>query len=79
MRSDGANRDVLKTITHDQVGDQFDQYTTFTWAVKCEAVTALQLSGRATHLVSAAATGTSGDSAGTRVTWTGLGAGMGTR
>lgn len=45
-RTDGANPAVLKTITHDQVGDQFDQYTSFTFAAKCEAVSKLRLTGK---------------------------------
>ena len=42
-RADGANRDVLKTVTHDQVGDNFDGYTTFPWHVRCEAVLCLKI------------------------------------
>jgi integrase len=45
-RTDGANPAVLKSLTHDQVGDQFDQYTTFSWEAQCEAVSALALTGR---------------------------------
>jgi integrase len=58
-RTDGANPAVLKTVTHDQVGDQFDQYTTFSWETKCEAVTCLKLTGRASHVaIASLATGT---------------------
>lgn len=56
-RTDGANPAVLKSITHDQVGDVFDQYTTFTFEAKCEAVSRLQLSGRVVSLASRAAAG----------------------
>ncbi|MDP2275255.1 MAG: hypothetical protein Q8K32_31205 [Archangium sp.] len=50
-RTDGANPSVLKSITHDQVGDQFDQYTTFTFEAKCEAVSCLKLTGRSVNAV----------------------------
>lgn len=45
-RTDGAIPAVLKSVSHDQVGDQFDQYTTFTFEAKCEAVLCLKLTGR---------------------------------
>lgn len=57
-RTDGANPAVLKSITHDQVGDQFDQYTTFTFDAQCEAVLSLKLAGRIIQTVAARATGT---------------------
>lgn len=42
-RGDGANRDALRTVTHNPERNVFDQYTTFDWAAKCEAVAALKL------------------------------------
>lgn len=42
-RADGANPDVLRTVTHDQVGDVFDQYTSFDWSAKCAAVAAIKI------------------------------------
>lgn len=42
-RTDEANPDVLRTLTHDQTGDVFDQYTSFTWATACAAVSALRV------------------------------------
>ncbi len=54
-RGDGANRDVLRTCTHDPMGDQFDQYTTFTHADRCEAVGKLKLELREGRLLKMAA------------------------
>jgi hypothetical protein len=39
----GANRDVLKTITHAARGQIMDLYTAFDWETKCDAVAKLQL------------------------------------
>jgi hypothetical protein len=36
----------LKTITHDQKGDQFDEYTSFDWSAKCAEVAKLKITGR---------------------------------
>lgn len=57
-RTDGANPAVLKTITHDQVGDQFDQYTTFMFEAKCEAISKLNLTGKIVKRAATRATGT---------------------
>jgi integrase len=56
-RSDGAPDAVLKSLTHDQVGDQFDQYTTFSWETKCDAISRLQITGRAVQSSQALAAG----------------------
>lgn len=43
-RGDGANRDALRTVTHNpRSGDVFDQYTTFDWASRCHAVASLNV------------------------------------
>jgi hypothetical protein len=39
----GANRDVLKTITHAARGQIMDLYTAFDWETKCEEVAKLKL------------------------------------
>jgi hypothetical protein len=48
---------VLKSITHDQVGDVFDQYTTFTFEAKAQAVSMLRLTGRVVAMASKVASG----------------------
>ncbi|MBL8909850.1 MAG: hypothetical protein JNM17_04005, partial [Archangium sp.] len=62
-RTDGANPDVLRSVTHQADGDQFDQYTTFSFETKCEAVMRLNITGRA---VKAARLASGGNSPATR-------------
>lgn len=64
-RADGANKDVIKSMTHGAQGDQVDDYTTFPWATLCEAILKIQVSlleGRvlALPMVSGASIGPSG-------------------
>jgi integrase len=65
-RADGANKDVVKCITHGAKGDQVDDYTTFPWSALCEAVLKIQISLREGKLLSlplaaGASEGASGD------------------
>jgi len=46
-RADGAVPAVLRALTHDGKGDQFDDYTSFTFAEKCEAMCSVRVSIRA--------------------------------
>lgn len=43
-RSDGADRQVLKAITHGDRGDVFDMYTSWPWETVCRAVSCLRVS-----------------------------------
>lgn len=55
-RADGANPAVLKTVSHDHtMAEQFDMYTTFTHADRCEAVLKLRISLREGQLLRLAA------------------------
>lgn len=55
-REDAPGSDaVLKTLTHDQVGNVYDGYTIFTFAAKCAAMAKLNLSARPVQVVHAQA------------------------
>jgi hypothetical protein len=64
-RAGGARTEVLKTVTHDPKGDQFDEYTSWPWETKCEAMRHLKLEIRAGKVLRLAS---SGESAPTSIT-----------
>jgi len=43
-RSNGADKDVVETVTHNSKGDQIDDYTTFEWLAVCRAVALFDVS-----------------------------------
>lgn len=42
-RADGANKDILRQVTHQPEGDQVDEYTTLPWASLCAEVSKLKI------------------------------------
>jgi integrase len=45
---DGARKDILRWVTHPAYDDQMDEYTSISWAARCEAMACLRIELRPT-------------------------------
>jgi hypothetical protein len=50
-RSDSAHKDILRWCTHAPTGDVMDDYTTYTWAARCDEVAKARIGLRAGRLI----------------------------